>query len=292
MTKTKDAIDGLMADMTRRAVEAIETGMADPHGWIAPWHNATGGAVNAVTGRRYTGGNFVWLMLLGAGPWATFRQWKSIGAFVREGERGTLILVPKPVKFDKEREDGTKETVAFTRFTTAHVFHAGQVDGWQAPAVPTPTGERNADADALIAAWSAVVPIRYVAGNRAFYSPLEDTITVPPFEQYKDANGYYATTLHEAGHSTGHASRLDRGKGNMFGSPEYAREELVAELTSAFLGQHYGIRTDRVTGHGEDQHHAYLASWLKALKNDTSYLWAASMDAGRAARMLLEAVPA
>lgn len=283
--QTNPKIDALMQQMTDEVIRSIEGGLANPMGWQAPWHAVTAGATNAVTKRRYNGGNWLWLTLLGHGPWATYKQWESVGAQVRKGEHGTVILVPVPVKFEKERADGKKEEVRFTRYRTATVFHGGQVDGWEAPEVPAPTGERNADADALIEAWSKIVPISH-GPNSAYYVPILDTISVPEFDHFKSADGYYATVLHEIAHSTGHGSRLNRSAGHAFGSPEYAKEELVAELTAAFLGQHFGIATG-LADHNRD----YLANWLQALRNDPQYLWDAATQASKAVAMLLAALP-
>ena len=280
-----EKIAALMDAMTAEAIAAIESGIANPSGWIAPWHNVAAGAVNAVTHRTYTGGNFLWLTLMGGGPWATFNQWKSVGATVRKGEKGTLILVPVPVKFKKADSDGNEKDVKFTRFRTAYVFAAGQVDGWEAPEVPATVGPRYADADSVIEAWSRIVPIEDGA-NRAYYVPALDRISVPPFSHFKSSEGYYGTILHEIGHSTGHASRLNRKAGGAFGDADYAREELVAEFTAAFLGAHFGIVTN-VVDHG---HADYLANWLKALKGDPSLLWDAASDAQKAVRMILATV--
>jgi antirestriction protein ArdC len=284
MAEANERVAAVMADLTARVVASIEAGIADPNGWTPPWHNVTGGATNAVTKRRYSGGNWLWLTIIGQGPWATYKQWESVGAQVRKGEKGTPILAPIPVKFQRENSRGETENVAFTRFRTANVFHAGQVDGWTAPAVPANAEPRIAEAEAWLAEWSKVVTV-VNAPNRAFYSLTEDRISIPAFEEFKDAEGFYATIFHEAVHSTAHPSRLNREFGT-FGSPVYAKEELVAELGSAYLGQHFGVATE-LSSHNAD----YLANWTRALKGDTSLLWDAASAASKAVSTLLAVAP-
>lgn len=285
---TDARIQGVMDQLTAAVVASIEAGIADPKGWKAPWHTMLAGAVNATTKRAYTGGNVMMLAFSGKpGPFATFNQWKGVGAMVRKGEHGVPILVPVPVKFTKADKDGGDEkTVAFTRYKVAYVFSADQVDGWNAPDANVNGAARIADADAWLAEWSKVVPVSY-SPNRAFYVPALDTISVPAFDDYDNAENFYATVFHEAAHSTGHADRLDRTMGGGFGSTSYAKEELVAELTAAFMGHHFGIVTD-VVDHG---HADYLANWLQVLKADTSLLWNAAGDAQKAAALLLSVVP-
>ena len=287
MTTTTDPkIEALMGSLTEQVIASIEEGIANPKGWAAPWHSILAGAVNATTKRKYNGGNALFLGFMGEGPWATFKQWQTVGATVRKGEKGTMILVPAPVKFTKtDAKTGEDKTVRFVRYRTAYVFNAGQVDGWTAPEGPVNPEPRIADAEAWLAAWSAVVPVSH-APNRAYYTPSQDTITLPAFDHFKSAEGYYSTAMHEAGHSTGHPDRLNRNMGEGFGTPSYAREELVAELTAAFLGNHFGIATG-MADHNRD----YLANWLQALKNDTSLLWDAAADAQKAVALLLSVVP-
>jgi len=283
--KTADLkIQAVMDRLTEQVVASIEAGIADPKGWSAPWHTVMGGGVNATTGNPYHGGNVMMLAFSGhAGPWATFKQWQTAGAMVRKGEKGTPILVPIPVNFKKEDGNGEERSVSFTRYRVAYVFAADQVDGWAAPDAPVNPEPRTADADAWIAAWSQVVTVEE-RPNRACYNRATDTISIPRYDDFKDAAGYYNTFMHEATHSTAHPDRLNREFGS-FGDATYAREELVAELGAAFLGMHYGIQTETVD-HGSTD---YLANWLQALKNDTGLLWDAAGDAQKAVRLLLAA---
>jgi len=283
-SKTDDKIADTMNALTQKVIASIEAGMANPDGWAPPWHTVMGGGVNATTGNPYHGGNILLLSFSGhAGPWATFKQWQEKGAMVKKGSKGTPILVPIPVSFEKEKSDGEKRTVSFTRYRVAYVFAADQVDGWNAPETPVNPEPRTADADAWIAAWSQVVTVDH-RSNGACYNRATDTISIPEYDEFKNAAGYYNTFMHEATHSTAHPDRLNREFGS-FGSAVYAREELVAELGAAFLGMHYGIPTETID-HGSTD---YLANWLRALKGDPKFLWDAATAAQKAVRLLLAA---
>lgn len=280
-----DRIEAVAQAMTEAMITSLREGVANPAGWTAPWHHTnTHTAHNAATGKRYTGGNWAWLTLseavLGAtAPWATYRQWKALGAQVRKGEHGTPILAPRP--HEREEEDGT--ITRWVTFTTHTVFHAGQVDGWKQEQPERVTeGERNPEADAWMVKARDVFRIRWTQEAAAYYTPSKDTLSLPEFEQYKRADDYYSTCWHEMGHATGHASRLARHTPNMpFGSPEYAREELVAEMTAAIMGAEFGVSTT-LADHNRD----YLAHWLKVLEDDHRLLWDAASDAAKAAKWL------
>ena len=154
------------------------------------------------------------------------------------------------------------------------VFNAEQIDGL--PAIERPE-KRDWDpvqrAEDIIAASGA--RIEHKAGNRAFYRASEDKIVLPRQEQFQSADGYYSTALHELGHWTGHSSRLDREVGrNPFGSIEYAKEELRAEIASMMLGAEVGL-----SGREDDSHAAYVGSWCKVLEDDPREIFRAAADA-------------
>lgn len=256
---TKELYDQVTAEVVRQ----IEAGAAD---WRMPWQAIADAdqPMNASTHKGYRGGNHLHLAMVGlgrgwSGHWATYKQWSALGAQVRKGERGTYGAKWGEVI---DRKTGEKRLVPFT-FT---VFAAEQVDGWEAPAAtPRDTPERIADADAFFAAIGANVRHE---GNRAYYAPAADAITLPAIDQFDTAHDYYATSTHEHAHWTGHASRLDRSLGNRFGSDAYAAEELVAELSAAFTCGHL-----RISSTPRPDHASYLASWLRVLKADSSALF-------------------
>lgn len=274
------------------AVEAIEKGIANPKGWTAPWHTPVGprGVTNVATGKRYTGGNAMglslWLAMGKQGPWGTYRQWESKGAQVRKGEHGIPLLRPSLRKKEVEdKQTGEKKLVTWTVFVGFTVFGADQVDGYVPPEEPETVteGERHAAADAWIAQAESVLDIRWSRDDRAYYAPGQDYLSLPEYDMYKRADQYYSTCWHEMGHATGHKSRVGRPQGGVFGSVEYGKEELVAELTAATMGHEFGITTE-LADHNRD----YLANWLQVLRGEPGALWDAANAAAKAASWLLE----
>ena len=167
------------------------------------------------------------------------------------------------------------------RVWSAAVFNAEQIDGLPpAPNRPAlPEWERHERADTILTRFG--VSIRHVRGDRAFYRLSEDMITLPERDQFASSDRYYATALHEAGHATGHSSRLNRSDlGHPFGSEAYAREELRAEIASLMLGEQLGV------GHDPGQHAAYVASWIRALENDSREIFRAAADAEKITTLL------
>lgn len=264
--------------------------------WVRPWSTsaATPGLPrNAVTGRAYSGINvlILWGAVIEGGyasqDWLTFRQALAAGGCVRKGERGRTVFyadrfVPKGERERAEGSDSSDEArgVAFLkRFT---VFNVAQCDGLPAGLVtapaPLPARELHDSAEALIAATGADVRI---GGAEAFYSPAGDYVQVPPQPAFHHQIDYYRTALHELGHWTGHASRLGRDQNGRFGSAAYAREELVAELASAFLCAALGIQPTV-------RHADYLGSWLAVLRADNRAIFRAASHASKAAEFLLQ----
>lgn len=188
---------------------------------------------------------------------------------VRKGERGTKIILWRP--FDGEDEDGNPVKRFF--ITTHTIFNSEQTEGLTLPEIEeTREVTENNSAEAIIAGMTNAPSIAYDGGNRAYYSPAEDGIHLPPRDAFQSDDEFYSTLFHELAHSTGHESRLSRHDGNhRFGSHNYGREELVAEMSSAMLCGTAGIEATI------DNSAAYLQSWIKAIKEDTkAIVWAAS----------------
>ena len=120
-------------------------------------------------------------------------------------------------------------------------------------------------------------------GNRAFYSPADDTITLPPFAAFFTPMDYYSTRAHETGHWTSTAGRCDRQLGKRFGDNAYSVEELIAELTAAFTLAHLGLSSEPRPDHAQ-----YIASWLKVLKADKRAIFTAASKAQQAADYLIQ----
>lgn len=268
----------LYASVTAEVVRQIEAGAGT---WRMPWQAIAeaGEPVNASTGIGYRGGNHLVLGLTAAangwsGHWATYKQWQSLGAQVRRGEKSTHGVKWSTVE---DKVTGDRKLVPFT----FSVFSAEQVDNWTAPeraALDTP--ERIDEAEGFFARLGA--DVRH-GGNRAAYSPVGDFIVLPELAQFDDAPAYYSTRAHESAHWTGHGSRLGREMSTKFGSDAYAMEELVAELSAAFTCARLGLSMAP-----RPDHAAYLASWLKVLRADVSALFTAASKAQAASDWLAD----
>lgn len=273
----------LYQDVTDRIVAALEQGVAP---W-APSHTAAPLTLprNGATGRPYSGLNVLLLWIAGQGyasaEWYTFNQARALGACVRRGERGTAVTFWREIPRRKAEAGDEEETPArrvplLRRFV---VFNRAQIDGLpDAPAAETPrtAWERIEAAEALVQRTGARVT---EAAARPCYLPATDAVHMPARGAYADPEGFYADLLHELAHWTGHPARLARPMCGAFGSPDYAREELVAELASAFTCAALGI-TGKLT------HAEYLGAWLRILREDKRAIFAAAAAARRAADYL------
>ncbi len=235
-------IHDLYKHVTDSIIRDLEAGAPT---WLKPWKDGkTSGLMpqNAATGRPYHGINIC--LLWGArdengwptSEYMTFRQALANGASVRKGEKGTQIVFMKKLTI-RDRETDEEKKVGMLRAYT--VFNAQQIDGLPiAEAEPPPVFNPIDNAQAFIDATPAEIRI---AGNEACYLPALDLVTLPEPHQFKTPASFYATALHELGHWTAAKPRLDRDLSGRFGTQRYAAEELIAEMTSAFLCAHLGI---------------------------------------------------
>lgn len=283
----------IYASITQTIIAAIERGTSD---FVMPWHRqggAGGRPTNAATGQAYRGVNVVALWARAAtegypsSQWATFRQWNSIGAQVRRGEKGSAILFYKPLRPGEEHE----ENEAPRRFVAraSWVFNRTQIDGWEPEEETRPSAVSPVQtADHLV---QANRPEIHHGGDEAFYSLRHDRVHLPRPERFvgsptrSPTEAYYATLLHELIHWTGAAHRLNRTFGPRFGDQAYAFEELVAELGAAFLCADVGLSTEP-----REDHAQYLASWLYVLSSDKRAIVTASRLAAEAATWLAQGV--
>ena len=240
---------------------------------------------NAVTTRQYSGINvlILWTSAQAMGftssRWLTFNQARDAGGNVRKGEKGTAIVYASTFVPESERAKGDDaKSVAFLK--TFVVFNLDQIDGLDAlrgsDVAPTEC-ETVAAGEALIAAQG--IEIRH-GGDRAYYAPSQDIIAIPHHAAFHEPINYYRTAFHELGHATGHKSRLDRKILNEFGSKDYAKEELVAEMSSAFVCASLGIIPTV-------RHADYIGAWLSVLREDNKAVFRAASQASRAADWLL-----
>jgi antirestriction protein ArdC len=288
MSKITAVRPDVYSRITDKIVADLERGVRT---WLRPWNaeHAAGRIIRPLrhNGIPYKGINVVMLWAAaeikgyGCPLWLTFKQALELGGNVRKGETGELVVYADRISRTETNDKGEEleREIPFLKGYT--VFNAEQCDGlpaqYTAKAAPpalTPL-QRIAAADRFFAATGA--EIRH-GGTRAFYAEKPDYVQMPPFETFRDAESYAATLGHECVHWTKHGTRLARDMGRVkWGDEGYAREELVAELGSAFL-----CADLRITPEARDDHAAYIATWLKVLKDDKRLVFSAASHAQRA----------
>ena len=265
-------------------IAALETEQAP---WQRPWKpGELSGPRNAVTGRRYHGGNFIWLMLTGmlrgySDPrWAGFHQILRAGGHVRKGEKATQILVWRERRRTQTAEPTDESDAERPRLYAAchSVFNVAQAEGLTLEPITTTAADWEPQAAVKRVAADAAVAIEHLAGDRAYYNIESDTVVMPTQGQFDKRWRYEYTLLHELAHSTMHPTRLDREEARQNagrGGERYAIEELRAEMSALMLGERLGI------GHEPRHGTSYLASWMQALANDPAHIRRAAADAQR-----------
>ena len=266
--------------VTNRIIEELEKGAAP---WIKPWNAGASEDQNIISKQPYQGINRLILGMSGYTTplWASYKQWQQLGANVREGEKGTMIVFYSPIEKKTIKDnDPNPDKSHYHCLKTYYVFNAAQVEGIEFEK-PKPTLENFNPVPALddrILKTGAVIKH---GDSRAYYSPGNDFIGMPDKNTFKSENHYYATILHELTHWSGAKHRLDRTKGARFADAAYAFEELVAEMGAAFLCQDYGIE-------GDLRHADYIGSWLKCLRADNKAIFNAAALAQKAANYINE----
>lgn len=290
------------AIITERVCALLSAGVAP---WRKPWRVEVGAdgsrsvalPKNLHSGKPYRGVNLFMLHASGfRSPWwLTYKQAEARGAQVRKGEKGTPVIFWKVTDKPTIGDDGERINGKSFLLRYYTVFNAEQVDGLDVPA-PAPIiapSEPEPQAPAFqpipacdaIAAGMPNAPTVTHGGDRACYWPARDAIDMPERGRFVSAPEYYSTLFHELSHATGHRSRLAREgitKGTYFGSADYSREELVAEMSAAFLCAIAGIETATL-----DNSAAYLQGWLSALKRDPRMIVTAGAQAQKAADFIL-----
>lgn len=284
-TKCSTARTDIYQTVTDSIIAALETGVKP---WVCPWRRTPGISglpSNYATGTAYSGMNIMllWCSALKQGfcdsRWMTYKQAKAVDGQVRKGEQGTTAIFYTTL--EKENDNG--ETDYIPMLKTFTVFNVEQIDGLplnDEAVFPAETFEPLPRAEALFHSSGATIIEK---GQNAFFTPLTDEIRLPERYLFIDAANFYATGLHELVHWSGAKSRLNREMKGKFGSEGYAFEELIAELGSAFLMADLGIV-------GAVQHESYIASWLKALRNDKRYIFKAASAASTAHRYLMDKI--
>ena len=281
MTKTN------VYDMvTERIIAELEKGIIP---WEKPWTGVRDGAFNRITKRPYSLINQ--MLLQHRGEYATFKQWSELGGHVRKGEKSEIVVFWKILEqLETNEETGEKEIKKIPLLRYYNVFHISQVDGVE----PLAPEQLNNDitpieaGDKIITDYITREHLNFIEckSNKAYYSPSADTVKVPLKEQYDLINEYYSTTYHELIHSTGHKNRLNRlhtGAIAAFGSEDYSKEELVAEIGSATIMNMLGIETTKTFRNST----AYIQSWLQVLRNDNKFIISASSKAEKAVNYIM-----
>ncbi|MEP7308808.1 MAG: zincin-like metallopeptidase domain-containing protein [Acidobacteriota bacterium] len=248
-------------------------------------------------GQPYTGINILSLWAsasvqgFAAPIWMTYRQAVELGAHVRKGEKGSPVVYANSITRTETDTDSGVDVARDIHFLKGYtVFNVEQIEGlptqYTAPASPRlDVTARMAHAERFFGATGATLAH---GGNRALYRPSTDSIVMPFFETFRDAESYYATLAHETIHWSASESRLARDFGTKrFGSEGYAMEELVAELGSAFLCADLDLTLEP-----REDHAAYIANWLEVLKSDNRAIFAAASHAQRAADFINGLQPA
>jgi hypothetical protein len=270
--------------VTNAIIEALEAGVVP---WRKPWTTTGGGLpANYSTGKAYRGINILNLWCIGAAKgyssdlWLTYKQAEELGGQVRKGEKAAPVVFWKILDVAcKVNPDNDPKKISLMR--TYSLFNLEQIGGIEIPKIEErePVDILGAEI-AILEAYQGRPSVTNVRGDRAYYSPALDTITLPARDQFDTAAGYFETLAHELSHSTGHADRLgrfERDDSTAFGCATYAKEELVAEISAAILAATYGVQIET------EQTAAYVGSWLKALKDDRSLLVSAAQAAQKAA---------
>jgi antirestriction protein ArdC len=275
----------LYQTVTDQIVSMLDSG-------VVPWRSpilgrtSAGHPKNLESARPYRGVNVFLLAFsaythgYGSSYWMTFNQAKTAGGNVRKGEKSSMVVFWK--QYDTtDRSTGQATTVPVLRYY--NVFNVEQLEGIKAPdAVPfTPIDFKPIEAAEAVVKGYTLPPVIEHGGQQAFYRAVSDTVRMPEPTRFASGEEYYSTLFHELAHSTGHSSRLARGidkETRAFGSPDYGKEELVAEMAAAFLCGHTGIQPNVI-----DNQAAYVAGWLKQIKQDKKLVIAAAAAGQKAA---------
>jgi len=276
----------LYQEITDKIITSLEQGVRP---WKCPWDQSRYGGFEGIpynlkTGFSYRGINIpiLWATQQEKGyqanAWISYKQAEQMGGNVIRGEKATTVVY---WNFLDKEEDGKHKRIPFLKWY--NVFNLDQCEGIDLtpPVKREQTWEDIQRIEDIIQASKADLRFESV-GIKACYSPTFDFISMPKKERFKTSGDYYCTLFHEMTHWTGHHSRLDRDFKGRFGDESYAFEELIAEMGSAFLFADLGLE-------GQVQHDAYIASWLRVLKNDKKAIFKAATEASKAHQFIIKA---
>ena len=269
--------------VTERIIKQLEQGTIP---WQKPWTGVRSGAFNRVSKKPYSLINQD--ILQKPGEYATFKQWKDLGGHIKKGAKAEMVGFWKIIDVEEKNDKGEIEKKKLPLLRYYNVFHISQVEGVEPLKEKLNTEiEPIEEADRIIKEYvdREHITFKECISDKAFYRPMTDTVVVPLKEQFKNTNSFYQVAFHEITHSTGAQKRLDRDIKELapFGSEIYSKEELVAELGSAFLINKLGIASSKSFTNST----AYIQSWLRVLKNDKKFIISASSRAEKAVKYIL-----
>lgn len=264
--------------VTEQIIKKLEAGIVP---WAKPWTTSATNELpkNLKTKKTYRGVNLFLLSMSGySSPyWLTMAQCQEMGGWVNEPKNYTMVVFWRPIV--KRNEESGEDEMSFMAPRYFKVYNVEQCSGLNVPVATVPDEkspvEKLEQCESLVRGYKDCPEINH-GGDRAYYSPSADHIQMPKMEQFANSESYYSTLFHEMGHSTGHKSRLNRKEIGLakFGTADYSREELVAEMTAAFL-----CNSVQILKPVEENTVAYLQGWMKSLKADSKAIFVA---AGRA----------
>ena len=273
--------------VTNRIIEELEKGNIP---WQRPWSTAGRYAMSHSTKKPYSLLN---QMLLRPGEYLTFEECKREGGKVKKGEKGNFVVSWAKIKKVETDEEGNERTTIIPRLKYYYVFEVSQCEGIERNCTEEPKTYGNTpveSAENIITAYIERETVTFTAtdSNRAYYSPSEDAVVVPDLKYFEAVEEYYSTSFHELTHSTMHQDRCNRaeerkGKKVAFGSEEYSKEELVAEIGAATLVNMIGLESDKSFKNSV----SYIQSWIGKLKNDKNLIVSASSRAEKAVNYIL-----
>ena len=312
--KEKKSVYDKLTPERKQLVDEMLNNLKNNNGlWRQGWH-VTGAPVSAISGKRYSGVNRLFLTMAtmqkgySDNRWLTYRQMEEKGwHFKRDAEGNSMgkdagvaiefySIQDKKTKLpfnsstldgmtDAEKEDYMKENI-YNLHKYYCVFNGDVIEGIPAREQykVDPSG-KNSRVESFLQYWSDNESEIIYSGDEAFYNKETDKVHSPPKEQFVDLLEYYATNIHEIGHSTGHRKRLNRDLSGKFGSAEYAEEELCAEIASMFIVQDLGVVVEKK--HIQNNS-AYIKYWHDKIKDDPNILFKAIAEAEKISKYVAE----
>jgi len=271
--------------ITERILEELKKGEV-------PWHRPWTGSFpkNLVSKKEYRGINIFLLSCqkYSSPYWVSYKQAQELGGTVKKGEKSTMVVFWKQVKIQEDQEDGTKKskTIPFLRYY--RVFNVEQTEGIDSKKIPqtdiNPDFHPIEECEQTFEGMPKRPDIKFEE-PKAYYHTIKDFVNMPNRETFEKEEFFYSVLFHELGHSTGHKERLDRAtvtESTHFGSENYSKEELIAEMTAAFLCGHCQIENKTINNST-----AYIQSWLHKLQNDPKMVVLAAAQAQKASDYIL-----